>query len=109
MLPSFSAEIHGGQVRVAELANRESFFDGKHVTLQVFELDKERRVVGGKVFAGVVKERQIIDADGNKVPLDEFEGREAILTIRHDLMGRVSPAAFDERFQLGAKLGDVDD
>lgn len=109
MFPSFSAEITGGQVSVAELDNRDSFFSGKHVTLQVFDLDKRRRVVGGKVFAGIIKDRQIIDADGKQVPLDEFEGSEAILTIRHDLMGRVSPAAFDERFQLGAKLGDVDD
>jgi hypothetical protein len=80
---------------------------GKHLAIAVLDLNKDRQVVGGSIKAGQYEDGVLVTPSGRD-KLGEFEGKEVFVTIRHELLGPVDVNAFDHKFQLGAKMGDLD-
>jgi hypothetical protein len=105
MYPSFVAAIRHGKIEVDELDER--VLEGKHVAVVLLDTNDDNQVTGGEVRAGVYQGKNLAGAEG-RTSLDDAEGRQAFVILRHDLLGPISPEAFGQKFQLGAKLGDLD-
>lgn len=108
MFPTFFGEVCKNKLIIPELDRREKFLEGKHLAIVALQLNQDKCIVGGELLAGVYENGDLKTLTEKGDALKKFEGRQVMVIVRHDLMGRISPNVFDERFQLGAKLGDVD-
>ena len=109
MFASFEGKIESGRLVVPELGDRPSILEGKHLAITPLELDKENHIVGGMVLAGTYSKGELKTLGSKQKGLQEFNGRNVLVIIRHAIMGRVTGEVFDKKYQLGAKLGDMDD
>lgn len=104
MFPTFEGKVVKGKLVIEELGNGMRIFEGKHLAVTSLDLNDQNQVVGGKLKAGVYENGDLKILSGDT--LDEFEGRNVFVSIRHQLIG--THEAFGEKFQLGAKIGDLD-
>jgi hypothetical protein len=97
--PTFKGEVRSGRLVIDELSDRsDQMLSGKNVAVVV--LDDEVNGTGD-VRSGYYE-------SGTVEWLGEFEGKQTLVIIQHDMLGSGSADAFDQKFQLGAKIGDLD-
>ncbi len=100
MYPTFQGHVRDGQLVVDELSARgEQMLAGKQVAVVVLERP-DAGEAGGQVWSGVYG-----DTAGK---LGALEGRDAFVIVRDDLSPTGEADAFDQKFQLGGKIGDLD-
>lgn len=99
MFPTFKGEVREGRLVIDELSGRsDQMLSGKHVAVVVLD-DQEKGV--GDVRTGFYE-------SGTAEWLGEFEGRQTLVIVQQDMLGSGTADAFDQKFQLGAKIGDLD-
>lgn len=106
MLATFQGFIRDGDLVVDELRDSRLLED-KHVAVVPLELNKRKEVVGGSVLAGVYREGHLESSSDRS--LHDFEGQQVMVVVRHEVLGRMTADEFDNKYQLGAKPGDLDD
>jgi hypothetical protein len=104
MLAAFEGQVVDGKLVIEELGREMRILEGKHLAVTSLTLNDENKVVGGELKAGTYENGDLITVEGDT--LKDFEGKKVLVAIRHELFGR--HAAFDEKYQLGSKIGDVD-
>ncbi len=104
MYPTFQGQVKNGRLVVDELQSRgERMLSGKDVAVVV--LDERSADGNGHVWTGRYDGGSVTGAGA---ALSEYEGKQALVIVRDDLVGVGQVDAFDQKFQLGAKLGDLD-
>jgi hypothetical protein len=104
MFATFEGEIKNGQLLIEEFKGGNRILEGKHIAISSLDLDDENRVVGGNLMAGTFKNGELETLSGST--LKDFDNKKVFVVVRHALIGRHE--AFDEKYQLGARIGDVD-
>ncbi len=104
MYPTFQGQVRNGRLVVDELQSRGArMLAGKEVAVVV--LDERSPASNGHVWTGRYDDGAV---SGMGDALTQLEGRQAMVVVRDDLVGVGQVDAFDQKFQLGAKLGDLD-
>lgn len=102
MYPTFEAQVDNGRLMIGELRSRgEQMLAGKQITVVVPD------DTAGEVRTGRYEDGVLCGADGVSV-LGEFEGKQVMVIVRDELVAAGNVDAFDHKFQLGAKIGDLD-
>ncbi len=106
MYPTFQGQVKDGRLHVDELQSRgERMLAGKQVAVVV--LEDEAAGNTGQVRTGRYDRGALSGGNGSS-SLRELEGKQALVIVCDDLVGAGKVDAFDQKFQLGAKIGDLD-
>jgi hypothetical protein len=104
MFATFEGRVEKGRLYIDELGQGMKIFEGKHLAVSEMQINKANQIIGGRMIAGIYKDGELQTVSGE--PIKEFEGKKVFVVVRHELIGHFG--VFDQKFQLGAKLGDVD-
>lgn len=104
MLPTFEGRVENGKLLIAEIESSMKILEGKRLAITSLEANENGELVSGKLKAGVYNHGDLVVVGGGN--LKEFEGKQVFVVVRHELF--VRHPAFDEKYQLGAKVGDID-
>lgn len=104
MLATFEGRVEDGQLTIPELGKAVKVLEGKRVAITSLKANKNGELAGGQLIAGVWQ-KGTLEAVGRE-RLDSFNGLDVYVVVRHELF--VKNQAFDQKFQLGAKVGDID-
>ncbi len=104
MLATFEGRVEGGQLKIPELGKALKVLEGKRLAITSLEANDKGELAGGQLIAGVWKKGEL-EAVGN-CRLADFDGKAVFVVVRHEVFARSQ--AFDQKFQLGSKVGDID-
>jgi hypothetical protein len=103
MLPTFEGKIVGGKLEIPELDGSMRTLEGKRLAIITAEPNSAGQLASGKLLAGVFEKGKLNLVEGE---LKQFEGKSVFIVVRHEL--QIRHQVFDQKYQLGAKIGDLD-
>jgi hypothetical protein len=104
MLATFHGRVENGKIRIEELERSAKMLEQKRLAVISLEANEEEELESGQLKAGVYNNGCLEVVGGGD--LKDFEGKQVFVVVRHEFF--VRHQAFDQKFQLGAKIGDVD-
>jgi len=104
MLATFEGRIAKGQLEIPELGKAMKILEGKRLAISTLEANDSGELAGGELIAGVWSKGKLQTVDARE--LGDYDGRDVFVIVRHELF--VRNQAFDQKFQLGSKVGDID-
>ncbi|TXH87061.1 hypothetical protein [Thauera aminoaromatica] len=104
MLATFEGRVENGQLTIPELGKALKVLEGKRVAITSLKANRNGELAGGQLIAGVWKKGTLEPVEGAR--LDSFNGLDVYVVVRHEFF--VKSQAFDQKFQLGSKVGDID-